>query len=131
MLCTLLLLIAVQVLADAPVTLGLQDAYQGQRECVFSCFVPTEIATNLSCPTAPPMNDCFCRTDLQFQANKHISTCVDVWCSSVSYDVSLATQIYKDYCTSNGYVFKATNTSPTSAPGMLYASTLAKWNAWR
>ncbi|KAK0744094.1 hypothetical protein B0T18DRAFT_392752 [Schizothecium vesticola] len=57
-------------------------------------------------------NDCFCRSDLQFEANSYVSSCVNSRCTRNSFDISVATKLYDDYCTSNGYSRQAQSTPP-------------------
>jgi len=114
-----LLLLTTEVASDAPATLDSVDGFAGQRDCVYRCFgwqnigSPLDnIASKISCPTRPVMNDCLCRPDLQRQANIAISTCVAKSCTSNQLDIQTATSLYDNYCTSNGYL-KAAVAAPT------------------
>lgn len=132
----LLPLLFVEVLCDGPVTIDQGDAYQKQRNCAFSCFRSFDdpgypIAMTISCPTFKVQNDCFCRPDLQQDAQQFVFSCVSNGCSKNTNDISLATSIYNDYCTSNGYeraqVTTPPNTesSPTSSTGTTNARSTA------
>ena len=118
-LLSLLPLLTVGVLgADGPVTIDGGDAYKQQRNCAAGCFVKFNdvgypIAMEISCPTFRVQNDCFCRPDLQQEANLYISSCVNRGCSQNAHDISLATKIYDDYCTGNGYTRQAEVTAPS------------------
>ena len=126
-LLSLLPLLVVRVLCDGPVTIDQSDAYKQQRKCAFRCFVDFSdvgypIAMQISCPTFRVQNDCFCRSDLQQEANLYVSSCVDSGCSRNKFDIDLATKIYDDYCTRNGYERPAQVTTP---PGTgAYAATI-------
>lgn len=115
------LLISSVFAATGPVTIDQSNIYKGQRNCAFECFVAFNdigypIAKEISCATFPVKNECFCRTDLQLQANRYVSSCVNLYCSKNALDISTATKLYDDYCTSNGYVqAQATTTSATGA----------------
>ncbi|KAH6657827.1 hypothetical protein BKA67DRAFT_533016 [Truncatella angustata] len=120
-------LLASPVLAGTlgPLSIDQSDIYKGQRQCVFSCYeyssidiVGGPIAEELSCAYRPVQNDCFCRPDLQREAVSYISSCVGRYCSSNPLDISTATNIYKDYCTSNGYL-QAQATTEASITGAL------------
>jgi hypothetical protein len=109
-----------QILCDASVTIDQSDIYKNQRVCAFGCFngfddIGYPIAQELSCPTFKVYNDCFCRTDLQGDANNYISSCVYNRCSKNAHDLSIATSLYDDYCTSNGYTAEAQITAATGA----------------
>ncbi|PGH08467.1 hypothetical protein AJ80_07866 [Polytolypa hystricis UAMH7299] len=97
---------------DAPISIDQISEYKQQRNCALRCFVRFNmigypIAGELTCPTNPAKNDCFCREDLQPTAVSYISSCVNFQCSSVTRDITVATGIYKDYCTSAGYTVTA------------------------
>jgi hypothetical protein len=113
------LLLALRILTDAPATLDYDDAYETQRNCAFDCSKPLSVASKLSGPTAQVMNDCVCRTDLHYTANRFVSGCVNAWCSEVAYDVSLATKIYNDYRKTNVYIVNKAHVTPTTNSGML------------
>lgn len=120
-----LLLLVVDVLCDAPASLDANETFQRQRQCAFPCFGysvvgdPLDVlATRISCPTGPVQNDCFCRPDLQQDANRHISSCINARCSKNALDISVATKLYDDYCTSNGYTGEA-QVKATSTAGAL------------
>ena len=102
----LLSLFTFQVISDAVVTIQRDPRYSTQRVCAFDCwgtYTPgVYIASRISCPTSPPKNDCFCRTDLQQEANGYLSSCMNNRCSNAN-DIELATSMYDDYCTSNHY----------------------------
>lgn len=114
---SLLPLLFVGVLCDAPVSIDQSDTYRQQRACAVGCFISFDdigypIAQKISCPTFRVQNDCFCRSDLQFDANSWISSCVNTVCTRNSFDINRATKLYDDYCTSNGYTREARSTPP-------------------
>ncbi|KAM7201134.1 hypothetical protein V8F33_003546 [Rhypophila sp. PSN 637] len=117
----LLLAVAVGVLCDeGPVTIDQSDEYKQQRVCARRCFVDWNdpgypIAEEISCPTFRVQNDCFCRPYLQQQAHQFVYTCISTRCGA-SDDISVATKIYDDYCTSNGYTMTQ-KTPPSETQG--------------
>ncbi|KAK0618917.1 hypothetical protein B0T14DRAFT_518253 [Immersiella caudata] len=127
---SLLPLLFAGVLCDAPVSIDQSDIYRNQRECAGGCFISFDdigypIAKKISCPTFKVQNDCFCRSDLQFEANSYISSCVNARCTRNSFDIDVATKLYDNYCTSNGYTRVAQSTPP---PGTGTSSTRSRTN---
>jgi hypothetical protein len=109
------------VLADDPVSLERISRYHEQRECAYHCFanlsVPGDlIAHALGCAEEPPMNDCFCRPDLQQSAASYLSGCVGGYCDGNTVDINQATAVYKEYCTSAGYTMPMTGVEATTTP---------------
>ncbi|KAJ9642400.1 hypothetical protein H2201_004792 [Coniosporium apollinis] len=113
----------IRLSASATVTLAELPAYQSQRNCAKYCFFvvssgqgpPNEVARHLSCAVDPIENDCFCRPDLQAQADSYIKSCVGNACTRNALDISSATQVYNDYCTSAGFQrAEVTASTPTS-----------------
>lgn len=95
----------------ATVTLTNLPAYQSQRSCATQCFYsgfssgggPDRLANQLDCSVDPIENDCFCRPDLQDDADALIQSCVYDLCSRNTIDVSSAVSIYDGYCTAAGF----------------------------
>jgi hypothetical protein len=88
-------------LADGTVTMLNSEEFKGQRKCAINCF--NNIEWELSCDQKSPENDCYCRPDLQSVAVEYVSSCVNNGCNGADIDINKATNIYKNYCTSNGY----------------------------
>lgn len=114
--------------ASATVTLDELPAYQSQRSCAKYCFFivssgqgpPNEVARHLSCAVDPIENDCFCRPDLQAQAESYVRSCVGSACIRNALDISSAVQVYNGYCTSAGFE-RAEVTASTPTSGMQYS----------
>ena len=95
----------------AVVTLTNLPVYDSQRSCSKQCFYmgfssdggPDRLADALDCGVDPIENDCFCRADLQDDADAYLQSCVFDYCSKNTVDVSSAVSIYDSYCTSAGY----------------------------
>jgi hypothetical protein len=108
-----------RTVSSQTVSIQYVSAYTSQRECAFACqgINPNDadvIANALSCDTEPIENSCFCRSDLQAEAENYISTCVQRMCSNTQ-DATSAVSIYDAYCTSAGFLKAAGNTGmPTS-----------------
>jgi len=85
------------------------SAYYSQRQCAWSCqaiyadYPPVHVAQDLSCESYPIQNSCFCRADLQSEAENYIRTCVEKRCGN-TLDANDAVSIYDAYCTSAGFV---------------------------
>jgi hypothetical protein len=95
-------------------SVSLMDAdprYSSQRPCATGCFYygatsersPDKLGREIDCGLSPIENECFCRPDLQAQADSFLSSCVNSRCDKKTVDIELARSIYNDYCTSNGY----------------------------
>ena len=101
------------------------QGYQGLRGCALNCYngygfdkPGYNIASDLSCqPYNSPGDACFCRLDLQPVAVASLSACVGSNCHGDAVDISSATQIYKDYCTSAGFTQKAANVPAKTTGG--------------
>jgi hypothetical protein len=112
------LLLLVQLISAATVTLLNMPAYGSQRPCARGCFTryshdgPDNIAAYIQCDYYPVENDCFCRPDLQTTAEASLSACVSQGCARNQLDIDVATKIYIDYCSNAGYV-KAVEASTT------------------
>ena len=127
---SLLPLLFVGALCDAPVTIDQSDTFKNQRPCANECFILFKdpglpIAEQISCSTRRVYNDCFCRSDLQFEANSYVSSCVNSRCTRNSFDISVATKLYDDYCTSNGYSRQAQSTPPPETGAIFPTSLLS------
>lgn len=101
---------------DGPVTIDQSDIYQQQRTCAFSCFkqfgdAGYPIAQQIACPTFKVQNKCFCRPDLQQDAHNYVFSCISTNCAN-ALDISVATKLYDDYCTSNGWIVTTTTQAP-------------------
>ncbi|KEF61983.1 uncharacterized protein A1O9_03555 [Exophiala aquamarina CBS 119918] len=107
----ILALALVQHISAVTVTLTNLPAYQSQRSCATQCFYvgfasgggPDRLADALDCAVDPIENDCFCRADLQDDADAFIQSCVYEYCSRNTIDVSSAVSIYDSYCTAAGF----------------------------
>ncbi|KAK4107501.1 hypothetical protein N656DRAFT_785281 [Canariomyces notabilis] len=103
--------------ADGVQSLGSSDGFNGLRSCARGCYNGgshdgSMLESKLECDKPglgyqPSDNDCFCRPDLQEIAVRHLSTCVYTSCTQNQLDISSATQVYKDYCSSAGYTAAA------------------------
>lgn len=110
----------------ATVTLTNLPAYQSQRSCAIPCFYigyasgggPDQLAGQLDCSVSPIENDCFCRADLQDDADALIQSCVYEACSRNTIDVSSAVSIYDSYCTAAGFTRAAETTAVQEDSGM-------------
>jgi hypothetical protein len=109
-----------RTVSSQTVSIQYVSAYTSQRECALACqgINPNDadlIAEALSCATGPIENSCFCRSDLQAEAENTISTCVQSMCGDTQ-DATSAVSIYDAYCTSAGFLKVAGNTGmPTSS----------------
>jgi hypothetical protein len=121
-----LLLILVGIATAQILSIDQVQGYKGLRECALNCYngygfdkPGYNIASELSCqPYNSPGDACFCRTDLQNVAVDGLSSCVAGSCrAGADLDISSATQIYKDYCTSAGYTQKAANVPAKTTGG--------------
>ena len=109
---------------DGLLSLDSSNGFKGLRRCALGCYNGGirdgyQVAQQLDCRKpgvvyVAPDNDCFCRPDLQDTAVRYLSNCVFTSCSQNELDVSSATQVYKDYCSSAGY---------TAAPKSVAAQT--------
>ncbi|KAK2811622.1 hypothetical protein FQN50_001964 [Emmonsiellopsis sp. PD_5] len=101
------------------VSIDQQQGYGDLRECAEDCFAAGispawSISKELDCDPHDPIDKCFCRADLQSQAERYVSSCVSASCSN-TLDVSSAVSIYTAYCTSAGYTKpKETQVSTTA-----------------
>ncbi|KAK5065379.1 hypothetical protein LTR84_001217 [Exophiala bonariae] len=113
------------IISAATVTLTNLPAYQSQRSCATQCFYsgfssgggPDRLANQLDCSVDPIENDCFCRADLQDDADALIQSCVYDLCSRNTIDVSSAVSIYDSYCTAAGFERAVETTSVGGAGG--------------
>ncbi|KAL2863529.1 uncharacterized protein BJX67DRAFT_384531 [Aspergillus lucknowensis] len=110
------------VLAQS-VSITALDAYQSQRPCARNCLEygygnePGALAYAVECDSEPEIaNNCLCRDDLQGDAVSYIRECVQSACEK-DYDVTVAIDIYNDYCTSAGYTAGAITSGPTQTSG--------------
>ncbi|KAK2742541.1 hypothetical protein FQN55_007827 [Onygenales sp. PD_40] len=109
----------VRIYAQESVSIDQQQGYGNLRECAEDCFASGispawAISKELSCDPHDPVNKCFCRADLQPQAERYVSSCVSSACSN-TIDVSSAVSVYTAYCASAGYTRpKETQVSTTT-----------------
>lgn len=124
---TLLLIPALaHTIFAATVTLTNLPAYQSQRSCATRCFYsgfssgggPDRLANLLDCDVDPIENDCFCRADLQDDADALLQSCVYDACSKNTIDVTSAVSIYDSYCTAAGFNRAVETTAAQSKSGM-------------
>lgn len=114
------------------VSLEGSPAFASQRPCVTDdCFGadtlgnPYLVASKIGCDTNHVQNECFCRPDMQADAQAYLSSCVYSACDQKTLDVDSAVKLYTDYCTSNGYIVTATTTAApatTTTSGTRYYS---------
>jgi hypothetical protein len=96
---------------SATVSLTDQSDYASQRPCAQDCFYegftanggPDLLAEGIGCEPKLITNDCFCRADLQAEADSVIRHCVNSRCASNTLDTNSAVSIYDAYCTSAGF----------------------------
>ena len=114
--------------ADAPVTLGRDPALGKFRPCVRNCYwggygaVGDYVAQAIGCGNTYS-NDCFCRIDLQGEAEAYVNSCVNNGCSGNEIDRSPALSFYTDYCTKNGYTRDTGASTTAFSEGELICST--------
>jgi len=92
---------------DAPMSIGSLEDYGRQRDCAKSCYYGgawDNIGYAIGCSRNVgngylSQNLCYCRADLQAQAERIISSCVYSGCGKNPIDISTATSLYKAYCT--------------------------------
>lgn len=119
-LTVLAMLIGSVVGASGTVSIDQSSIYSSQRSCAYNCWENSQGVGGpfndvISCAQLPITNDCFCRPDLQYSAVKDVENCIGLWCMNNALDISVATKLYKDYCTSNGYIAaEATTASSTT-----------------
>ncbi|KAK4222031.1 hypothetical protein QBC38DRAFT_351785, partial [Podospora fimiseda] len=89
--------------------------YSQLRPCGQGCFIISAgttrdlLGSRLGCSistllsTRLPLNNCYCRSDLQSNAHVILSSCVNSRCQFNTNDISSAQAVYHDYCVSNGY----------------------------
>lgn len=93
-----------------------QNPYYSQlRPCGQGCFIISVgstrdlLGSRLGCSistllsTRLPLNNCYCRSDLQSNADVILSSCVNSRCQFNTNDITSAQAVYHDYCMSNGY----------------------------
>jgi hypothetical protein len=100
-------------IADGLLSIGSFNDFKSLRSCALGCFNGGirdgyRVADELDCRKpgvvyVAPDNDCFCRPDLQETAVRYLSDCASTSCSGNELDMSSATEVYKDYCSSAGY----------------------------
>ncbi|KAI0866068.1 hypothetical protein F4860DRAFT_509250 [Xylaria cubensis] len=96
--------------------------FASQRPCAQGCFTydlyegPDRLAEGIGCDYKNPQNECFCRPDLQSDADAFLSSCVNRECSQNTLDTNSATSIYDAYCTGAGFL-RDTPSTPTSGTG--------------
>lgn len=76
---------------------------------------PNILAEDMGCGTSPIENDCFCRADLQQNAENIIRSCVNNDCQETQ-DVNSAVSLYDAYCTGAGFTADAATTAATGMP---------------
>ncbi|KAJ2991724.1 hypothetical protein NUW58_g2414 [Xylaria curta] len=98
--------------------------YTSQRPCARRCFDfggayegPAKLASIIGCDFYPPMNECFCRPDLQANADAYLLNCVDRACVQNAQDTNSAISIYDEYCTSAGFLRGGVLATTTSGTG--------------
>ncbi|KAI1745839.1 hypothetical protein F4680DRAFT_399331 [Xylaria scruposa] len=95
--------------------------FASQRPCAQGCFTynlyegPDRLAEGIGCDYKNPQDECFCRPDLQGDADAFLQSCVNRECSQNTLDTNSATSIYDAYCTGAGFL-RDTPSTPTSDP---------------
>lgn len=103
-------------LTDAP-------GYESQRPCVKNCYDmsyydgPARLAYEIECAYQSAVeNECICRSDMQANAVSYIKECVSSRCEK-DHDVTVALDLYNDYCTGAGFTAETQTPSTTSSSG--------------
>jgi hypothetical protein len=105
------------VTSAATVSLASEADYRAQPSCIQGCMMsrPADGGSNLpwalQCTNSPAYNDCVCRADQSADANKHLTACVNKWCSGRTADITSAVSLYGSYC------LAARNAAPTDVGG--------------
>ena len=90
------------------VTIASLESYKIQRICAQGCLLNAggygyninNLPQYLNCNGYPPLNGCYCRSDLSSSANFFISSCLTTQsCTNVA-DVTSAIGVYGEYCAS-------------------------------
>ncbi|KAI0875486.1 hypothetical protein GGS24DRAFT_287183 [Hypoxylon argillaceum] len=68
-------------------------------------------------------NECFCRPDLQTDADAFLQRCVNSACAQSTLDTNSATSIYDAYCTGAGFL-RSTSSTPTLGSSTSSSTTL-------
>lgn len=117
--------------ADTYQTIASVDAYSQLRACVQGCFLygnagcaGDSIADAIKCPYGcfnVALDSCYCRPDLQTDAERHLSTCIKTRCTgagATTVDISSAVSIYDGYCLAAGYtaIREPASTEATTTP---------------
>ncbi|KAI0490840.1 hypothetical protein F4859DRAFT_459444 [Xylaria cf. heliscus] len=114
-------LVLLHLAASDKASITQAPVFTSQRPCVRGCFTyglyegPDRLAEGIGCDYRFPQNECFCRPDLQADADAFLLSCVNHDCSQNTLDTNSATSIYDEYCTSAGFLRNAPAT-PTSDP---------------
>jgi hypothetical protein len=114
------LLVMLQLVASATVTIEENPAFQSQRPCARGCFMRFgaavyAVADAIGCEPNDPQNECVCRPDLQAGADVYIKSCVNNNCGKNTLDVNSAVSIYDSYCTSAGFLRETTVPATTTS----------------
>lgn len=103
-------------LTDAP-------GYESQRPCAKSCYAmdfydgPARLAYQIDCAYQSAVeNECICRSDMQTNAVSYLKDCVSSDCEK-GHDVTVALDLYNDYCTGAGFTAETQTPSTTSSSG--------------
>lgn len=104
-LCLISLSLCVEQSGNDQATISIYsvDGFVNQRACASNCFLAwngDQIGLKFGCRGSPPQNYCYCREDLQSQAQTHLSTCVKSACSN-TVDMNSALSFYNSYCEAN------------------------------
>lgn len=128
--CAVILSLASILLAkDTPQTVNSLAPYAQLRECAQNCFVGYQagciydnVAKAINCPAncfSLALDSCFCRADVQTDAESYLSSCVITSCSSGGnnkVDLSSAVSIYDSYCLEKGYTALRAPASTEASP---------------
>ncbi|RYC61012.1 hypothetical protein CHU98_g5198 [Xylaria longipes] len=114
------LLLLLHLAASETASITQAAVFASQRPCAQGCFTydlsegPDRLAQAIGCDYDNPPNECFCRPDLQADADAFLQSCVNRECSQNTLDTNSATSIYDEYCTGAGFL-RNTPTMTTSA----------------
>ncbi|KAI1754530.1 hypothetical protein F4782DRAFT_528451 [Xylaria castorea] len=104
------LLALLHLAASETASITQASVFASQRPCAQGCFSydlgegPDRLAEGIGCDYRNPPNDCFCRPDLQADADAFLRSCVNRECSQNTQDTNSATSIYDEYCTGAGFL---------------------------
>jgi hypothetical protein len=111
------------------VTIASLESYKIQQVCAQGCLLNAggygyninNLPQYLKCNGYPPLNGCYCRSDLSSSANIFISSCLTTQSCTNAADVTSAIGVYGEYCSSvsseNAGVVQAAATTTVDGGG--------------